>query len=191
MTTLRTAAIASTDPMTAPTAGRAGTGTGTGANRGSGAGAGPRAHSSLGSRVLSAAAVAGVLAILIAGCSTTPAVTEPDGSLDGSWMLTSALDAQGTIPLTDAFISLRIGEGASSSQGPCNSYTADISGYGDNVTVANVLATQIACENPLLTEIESRYLADLATVTGGTVTAGELKLTGPDGLQLTFVLPRK
>jgi heat shock protein HslJ len=170
VTTLRTAAIAHTDPTEAPT---------------------DRRRASLGSRVLPAAAVAGVLAILIAGCSTTPVASEPDGSLDGSWMLTSALDSKGTIPLTDAFISLRIGEGASQSQGPCNSYTADISGYGDSVAVTNVIATQIACENPRLTEIEARYLADLATVSSGIVSAGELTLTGPDGLKLTFVLPRK
>jgi heat shock protein HslJ len=114
-----------------------------------------------------------------------------NSSLDGSWLLTSALDSKGTIPLTDAFITLRIGEGAGASQGPCNSYTVSISGYGDNVAVENVLATQRACENPTLTKVESRYFADLAAVTSGRVVGGELKLTGPDGLNLTFVLPRK
>jgi heat shock protein HslJ len=142
-------------------------------------------------RASTAVATVAMLALLLAGCSTSPTVTEPDDTLDGSWLLTSALDSKGTIPLADAFISLRIGDGAGESQGPCNTYTVDVSGYGDAVTVTNLLATQMACENPNLTAVESRYFADLAQVTSGSVVAGELRLTGPDGLNLTFVLPRK
>jgi heat shock protein HslJ len=150
-------------------------------------------------RVVTGFLAAAGLALTLVGCSGTPGAAGPagsvddgaSGSLDGSWLLTSALDSMGTIPLTDAFITLRIGEGAGESQGPCNSYTVDISGYGDGVTIDNLLATQLACENPTLTKVESRYFADLAQVTSGAIVGGELKLTGPDGLNLTFVLPRK
>jgi heat shock protein HslJ len=128
---------------------------------------------------------------LLSGCaaSTPAAAPEHDERIDGSWMLTSAID-EGTIPLTDAFISLRLGEGQSESQGPCNTYTVSIDGYGDDLVVSNLVATERACEIASLTEVEARYFADLAAVTSGTAAGGQLILKS-DTVTLTYVLPRK
>jgi heat shock protein HslJ len=129
---------------------------------------------------------------LLSGCaaSTPAAAPEHDERIDGSWMLTSAIDDKGTIPLTDAFISLRLGEGQSESQGPCNTYTVSIDGYGDDLVVSNLVATERACEIASLTEVEARYFADLAAVTSGTAAGGQLILKS-DTVTLTYVLPRK
>jgi heat shock protein HslJ len=116
-------------------------------------------------------------AALLSGCAAAADVApEHDDRIDGSWMLTSAIDDKGTIPLTDAFISLRLGEGQSESQGACNTYTVSIDGYGDELVVSNLVATERACEIAGLTEVEARYFADLAAVTSGTAAGGQLIL---------------
>jgi heat shock protein HslJ len=147
----------------------------------------------VGSRAKAGAAILAVAAsaALLSGCATAAdAAPEHDERIDGSWMLTSAIDDKGTIPLTDAFISLRLGEGQSESQGPCNTYTVSIDGYGDDLVVSNLVATERACEIASLTEVEARYFADLAAVTSGTAAGGQLILKS-DTVTLTYVLPRK
>jgi len=116
-----------------------------------------------------------VLVLGLVGCAS-PA----DSSVEGSWTLTAATDATGSLSLDPTHpVTLEIGE-QTGGIAACNSYSATYE--GDRFT--QISQTEMGCEPASVMEIESRYLAALAATTA--VEAGtRLTLTGP-GIELTF-----
>lgn len=84
--------------------------------------------------------------------------------------LTMVFDQQGTVTGTSV----------------CNSWSATVVGYPDQVSFLDVSATEMACVGAGLMEAEAAFLAAVQAVTGIRVDVDRLTLTG-DGIEMHFV----
>src|SRR6187549_2863226 len=112
-------------------------------------------------RSLRAAAMALPVAavLLLGGCAFGPR----GDSIDGTWNLESASDGSGELELTGQPVTLVIDGKKASGQGPCNSYSTQVTQNGDSVNFGLVASTQMFCEDAA--DFEGQYFAALDTVT--------------------------
>ena len=116
-----------------------------------------------------------VLVLALVGCASPD-----DSSIEGSWILTSATDATGSLTLDPTHpVTLEVGE-HTGGIAACNSYGATYEGG----RFTKISQTEMGCKPASVMEIESRYLAALAATTAVEAGTG-LTLTGP-GIELTF-----
>ncbi len=99
-----------------------------------------------------------------------------------TWVLTRLTDEAGAyVPAAnDLPVTLRFENGAI--QGSvCNSYSAQVSGWGSSFEISWIASTEMACMEPeTAMQVETRYLSDLGAVTTITRDGELLVLTGPD-----------
>jgi len=136
------------------------------------------------SRPLIATAVA-LVALACTGCagSSNDAVGEPE-ILRGDWVLVQASDAAGEISLGDARVTLGFHE-ATGGVAACNSYSATVEGGPGEISVTDVVQTEMACvpvDNML---VEARYLSAFARSTEAEYLGSGLILTG-NHIELKF-----
>ena len=84
---------------------------------------------------------------------------------------------------------LRFGEGNLEGKGFCNSYSAEYQVNGDALTIAPIVATEMACEDVVFNILEREYLTTLNGVTRYGVDGDTLQLFDANGV--VIVLFRK
>ena len=84
---------------------------------------------------------------------------------------------------------LRFGEGNLEGKGFCNSYSADYQVNGDALTIAPIVATEMACEDVVFNILEREYLTTLNGATRYSVDGDTLQLFDANGA--VIVLFRK
>ena len=114
-----------------------------------------------------------------------PAATEPAASIEGiTWLLTSqAVDGQlAALPSGDPpiVVSLLLDEGRAAGAGGCNNYFASYTLDGSSLVFGPIGATQMFCEGPA-GEVETAYLANLATVASWASDGSTLSLADASG----------
>jgi heat shock protein HslJ len=124
----------------------------------------------------------GALALSLTGCASS-AVAD-DSAPEGTWMLVSASDAAGPLPVAAGPVTLVIDDGGVGGE-VCNLYGGDITGsFGHtsprDITIREVFSTQMWCEADGLMDLESRYLQALESATKGQLIEGSLVLVGDD-----------
>jgi heat shock protein HslJ len=108
-------------------------------------------------------------------------------TIDGHWRLVGGTDATGPMDLDSAVVTLTIDGADSGGQAPCNSYGVTISGDSvGTVTIRPGIHTDMACQDPERTALESRYLASLPTISSAHFHGQELVLDGPN-VQLDYM----
>jgi len=131
------------------------------------------------------AAVLAAAALSLAGCagSSGDAVGAPE-ILRGDWVLVAASDPAGEIELGDARVTLGFHQ-AVGGVAACNSYSATVEGGPGEISVTDVVQTEMACvpvENML---VESRYLSAFARSHEAEYVGSALILTG-NHIELKF-----
>ena len=139
--------------------------------------------------------------LMLAGCATLNAADR--SNIEGNWLLVAGSDARGDFELLDRTVTLTIGndeagEGSVGGTAACNTYFGSIEGAPESLTIGALGQTEMACfdgDDPndtddtgsSIMDLESRYLAALASVTSGVPGSGVgLILNGPD-VSLSFV----
>jgi putative lipoprotein len=84
---------------------------------------------------------------------------------------------------------LRFGEGNIEGKGFCNSYSAEYQVNGDALTIAPIVATEMACEDVVFNILEREYLTTLNGATRYSVDGDTLQLFDANGA--VIVLFRK
>jgi len=132
---------------------------------------------------LFAATIAAVV-LALTGCAgpADTQVGEPE-ILRGNWVLVGASDAAGEIDLGDARVTLGFNQ-ATGGVAACNSYSATVEGGPGEISVSDVVQTEMGCV-PDVMLVESRYLAAFAASTDAEYAGDGLVLTGPH-TELTF-----
>jgi heat shock protein HslJ len=113
-------------------------------------------------------------ALVLSSCAILP-----DNRYDGTWLLTSATDAQGMwlddvvgatlITIDDGHISGQI----------CNTWGGDIAISNSTVVISSVSSTEMWCDKPDgIMERETRFLTDISLVTSIELVDGRLRLSG-------------
>jgi heat shock protein HslJ len=128
------------------------------------------------------AASAGVLAMGLAGCAASASAdsTAPDGT----WMLVSASDANGPLPVDAGPVTLVIDDGAIGGE-VCNAYGGTFTGIvgqtaAGEISITEVFSTMMWCEADGLMDLENRYFRALESATKAQVIEGALVLAGDD-----------
>ena len=117
--------------------------------------------------------------LLLGGCGYGPR----GDSIEGVWNLESASDGSGELEMTGQPVTLEIDGKKASGQGPCNSYSTEVTQRGDSVNFGLIASTQMFCEDGA--DFEGQYFAALDTVTTAEVDGDSLTLTGP-GVELVY-----
>jgi heat shock protein HslJ len=136
-------------------------------------------------------AVVGVALLALAGCAASPqggSVEFPDvDELDGQWQLTAGTDTSGTFDLGDSTLTLEIDDNAASGNSGCNTFTGQIGGTADGISIGPLASTRMACSPESVMQLEARYLKALETVDTADLGDDALTLSLKDGeLELTF-----
>lgn len=84
---------------------------------------------------------------------------------------------------------LRFGEGNLEGKGFCNSYSAEYQVNGDALTIAPIVATEMACEDVVFNILEREYFTTLNGATRYSVDGDTLQLFDANGV--VIVLFRK
>lgn len=117
------------------------------------------------------------LPLLLAACQPAPVVQQPD--LAQEWKLVGfsagALPPRVTMDLREP--------GRAAGQGPCNRWFGEVQGSFPAFRLPMVATTQMACPD---LAAEGRFHDALGRVTAAELVGGQLVLTGPKGLRLTF-----
>lgn len=141
---------------------------------------------------LGAFALVGTFAV--AGCASVAGNGAAAGIQDvseiaGDWQLVSGADAAGALDLDGATVTLSIdGDSSSNSAGgtaACNTYGSTLIVDGGAVRFTDIFQTEMACLEPGLMELESRYLQALATVDAAE-RSGDLLVLSGEGVELEF-----
>ncbi|MFN5058570.1 MAG: META domain-containing protein [Chloroflexota bacterium] len=85
--------------------------------------------------------------------------------------------------------SLHFADGNLDGKGFCNSYSAEYQLNGDAITIAPIVATEMACEDMIFNIVEREYFSTLNAVTRYAVVGNELQLFDLNGV--VVVLLRK
>ena len=118
------------------------------------------------------------LPLLLAACQpVTEAAPKPDLAQD--WKLVGF--SAGALP-PRVTMDLRA-PGRAAGQGPCNRWFGDVQGTYPEFRLPMVASTQMACPD---LAAEARFHEALGRVTAAELAGGQLILTGPQGLRLTF-----
>lgn len=126
-------------------------------------------------------AMAATVAAAIAGCATPGAPTNTASSFVGQWVLVTASDDAGKLPLNGTYITLTVDESESASgRGPCSDYQAKIIGRPGPVFVSVTDRAIAMCTDAQSPGLDRRYLAALHASSVGSI----------DGNYLTFSSPK-
>ena len=161
-------------------------------------------------KIFSAVAVVGLLAMGVAGCSSSGGTQSSEGapitqesaasggtqssegapitqeSAAGSWVLVDGKGPEGEVKPTEATpIELTIeSDGQFSGSSGCNSIMGAMTVTDGSVDMGTIGQTMMACEEDAMT-LEFAYTQALDSVTAGTASAEEMTLTG-EGTELHF-----
>lgn len=137
------------------------------------------------SRRLLSVATTLVVALLLAACGGSGADGPPE-RLDGSWTLIDGQGPEGPIELVDGHpVTLTIDGEDWGGTAACNTYGGTAEVTSNQVTVRELVQTEMACPEDGVMEAESAYLAALRTVDRLAVDEVTLLLQG-EGTELTF-----
>lgn len=127
-----------------------------------------------------AATVAAGIAATVTGCSAPGAPSGRGASFVGQWVLVTASDAVGKVPLNGTYITLTIDEGESATgRGPCSDYRAKILGRPGPVFVTVTHRAIALCTDPQSPDLDQRYLTDLHASSVGSVDGDYLTFSSP------------
>ncbi|MEY5018075.1 MAG: hypothetical protein RL431_1124 [Actinomycetota bacterium] len=123
--------------------------------------------------------LAALIALTAASATLAGCVPYSDAE---DWVLTRMTDSAGEYSPAEADLPITLSFDNGGIQGTvCNSYSAPVSGWGNNFSITWIASTEMACMDPAnAMEIETRYLQDLGSVTTITRDGSTLQLTGPD-----------
>jgi heat shock protein HslJ len=113
-------------------------------------------------------------ALVLSGCAILP-----DDRYDGTWLLTSATDAQG-VWLDDVVgaTEITIDDGHISGQ-ICNTWGGEIAITDSSVAINSLASTEMWCSTPDgIMDHETRFLSDLLLITSIELVDGRLRLSG-------------
>ncbi len=132
------------------------------------------------------AAIAALAAtLLLAGCggNGTPTVQQPP---TGSWVLVEGEGPDGEVPLVeDAPITLDVEDGELGGTAACNSYGGSVEVDGQQLRIAELIQTEMACPGEGVMDSEAAYLDALRAVDTHHRDGERLELTGED-VRLVF-----
>lgn len=136
-------------------------------------------------RALAAIALVALAVAPLAGC-TADATVEP---LQGSWVLVSGSDAEGTFIESASPVTLEVDGRDFSGDSPCNLYSGTLSIVSGELRFGGegggIQTTERACLDADQMELEGRYYDALIGVSRAESTGDELVLTG-SGVELVF-----
>lgn len=134
----------------------------------------PRVHNDGMSTRLAALLAIAAATVTLAGCVPYSDTEE--------WVLTRMTDSTGEYSPAQVDLPITLSFDNGGIQGTvCNSYSAPVSGWGNNFSITWISSTEMACLDPAnAMEIETRYLQDLGGVTTISRDGSTLRLTGPD-----------
>ncbi len=120
--------------------------------------------------------------LLLAACQPVPDTATPNTAtpnLAQDWKLVGF--SEGALPPR---VTMDLREpGRAAGQGPCNRWFGEVVGQFPEFRLPMVASTQMACPD---LAAEGRFHAALGRVTAAELVGGQLILTGPEGLRLTF-----
>jgi heat shock protein HslJ len=127
---------------------------------------------------MSLAAITIALALAVAGCTSSGAENAADSRFVGQWLLVSAKDANGAVPLSGTYITLTINPSAAATgRGPCNDYTAKVIGQPGAVFVDITHRSLGLCADTILANLDQRYITDLKASSIASIGANILTFT--------------
>jgi hypothetical protein len=131
-------------------------------------------------------ALAAAAALVLAGCAESRVDNGADSRFVGQWLLVSAADARGAIPLSDTYVTLTINmDTLATGRAPCSDYRASIIGQPGVVFVEVTQRNVKGCAHAGLVEVDSRYLAALTATTVASLGPTALTFRSPSD-SLTF-----
>ncbi len=136
------------------------------------------------------------LLLAVIGCSAAGAGdnVEPDvesgASLNGtSWVLQEfGPDGSRTPVLPDTTVTLLFEDGRISGSANCNTFFADVTQSGSELSFGPIGSTRMACPEPIMQQ-ENDFLAAMASVNHYVVAEGQLTLTYDGGLLIFATAP--
>lgn len=118
------------------------------------------------------------LPLMLAACQPVQE-TAPAPDLAQDWKLVGF--SEGSLPPR---VTMDLREpGRAAGQGPCNRWFGEVQGNAPEFRLPMVASTQMACPD---LAAEAQFHDALGRVTAAGLAGGQLVLTGPEGLQLTF-----
>lgn len=131
---------------------------------------------------LGLAATAGVLAMGLAGCASS--ASADSSAPGGTWMLVSASDANGPLPVDAGPVTLVIDDGGIGGE-VCNAYGGTFTGTvgqtaAGEISITEVFSTMMWCEADGVMDLENRYFRALESATKAQLIEGALVLAGDD-----------
>ncbi|HEY4269861.1 MAG TPA: META domain-containing protein [Galbitalea sp.] len=130
--------------------------------------------------LLAAIAMAATVAAAISGCTVPGASKNTGSSFVGQWVLVSASDEVGKLPLNGTYITLTIDEGESASgRGPCSDYQAKIIGRPGPVFVSVTDRAIAMCTDSQSPQLDHRYLTALHDSSVGSIDGDDLTFSSP------------
>ena len=132
--------------------------------------------------------IALVTAILITACGGAAGPGGGTADLDGDWVLQSGTSAGTEVPIVDGYdITLTIDGDDWGGTAACNSYGGTAQVDGSQVSVTEVLQTEMACPEEGVMESEAQYLDAFRQVSSLEVADDRLVLRDdPSDTELTF-----
>ena len=121
----------------------------------------------------------------LASCGSDEHVGSAD-EIDGTWRLTSGSHAGISLePIATHPVTLEIDNDEVRGTAACNGYGGTIANTDTGITFSEMSITEMACDPPETMDLESAYMAALASIDQANIADGKLVLTGPD-TQLEF-----
>jgi heat shock protein HslJ len=122
-----------------------------------------------------------LVALIVVSCGQAPSPLN-----NATWELVAV---NGNVIKEPNMPILRFGEGNLEGKGFCNSYAAEYQVNGDALTIAPIVATEMACEDAVFNILEREYLTTLNGVTRYGIDGDTLQLFDANGA--VIVLFRK
>jgi heat shock protein HslJ len=127
-----------------------------------------------------------VLGLLLAGCGGPgPGAGEGADPPDGGWVLSDGSGPDGTIELVEGHIPTLTIDGEDWGGTVCNSYGATVQVDGSDLTITELMYTEMACMPDEAMRSEAAYFDALQRVETYDVSTGMLVLRGPE-VELIF-----
>jgi len=96
-----------------------------------------------------------------------------------------------TPPPNDAHLQLLAVGGTASGNSGCNRFSGSFTHDGDSLTFGPIMTTRMACADPAVTDLETRFLEAMASVDGFEIERRELRLKNGETIVLTFAVTER
>ena len=134
--------------------------------------------------------IAIAVSLSLTACTPAPAQPSGEGSLSFNdqlgqeWKLVSyGTPGQETALPADSEITLTFDqEGRAGGSAGCNSYGGEYQVDGQKIAILNVASTLMACDNPLIMQTESAYLAALGSAETFQLSSDQLEINYQGGV---------